>query len=94
MVTNLLVLPGLGSVLAGRKSGYVQIILAVAGFLVTLVALVKIVLVWVQDFQFPADGHLIGVAFIGLAVFLLAWTWSLVTSLAVFKSREAKPPLI
>jgi hypothetical protein len=71
--------------MAGYKSGYVQMVLAVLGFLLTLVALVRIVLVWVQDFQFPTDGHLMGLAFIGMAVFALAWVWSLLTSLAVLR---------
>jgi len=85
LVTNLVVLPGLGSVMAGRKSGYAQIVLALLGFIITLVALVRIVLLWVQDFQFPSGTHLVGAALIGLAVFVLAWGWSLLTSLAVFR---------
>jgi len=75
--------------MGGRKvAGYVQIILGLAGFLITLVALVKIAFAWVQDFQLPADASLYRSAIIGMAVFLGAWTWSLLTSLALLRESE------
>lgn len=86
LVTNLLVLPGLGSVMAGRKAGYLQMVLALAGFIVTLIALVRIVLAWAQEFILPNDPALYRSAIIGIAVFLLSWAWSLLTSLAIFRS--------
>jgi hypothetical protein len=88
LVTNLLVLPGLGSVMAGRKVGYLQMLLSLGGFVLTLVALVRIVLLWAQDFQLPPEPGLYRSAIIGLAVVLLAWCWSLLTSLAEFRRRH------
>ena len=88
LVTNLLVLPGLGSVMAGYKSGYVQIFLAVAGFIITLVAIVSIALVWSREFQLPDDQRLYLAAMIGVVVFLASWCWSLVTSLAIFRRSK------
>jgi hypothetical protein len=78
LITNLLVLPGLGSVMGGRKgSGYSQILLSMAGFLITLVELVKIAVAWVQEFQLPADPALYRWTLIGMGIFLGAWIWSL-----------------
>lgn len=89
LVTNLLVMPGLGSVMASHKTaGYLQMILALAGFVVTLIALVRIVLVWVQEFQLPNDPHLYYAAIAGIAIFLVAWIWSLGTSLTFFREKK------
>jgi len=87
LVTNLLVLPGLGSVMAGFKSGYVQMFLALAGFLVTLVALIQIVLAWAREFLLPDNPRLYESAIGGMAVFLLGWVWSLLTSLILFRKK-------
>jgi hypothetical protein len=88
LVTNLLVMPGLGSIMARRKiAGYLQMALALGGFIVTLVALIRIVLTWAQEFQLPDDPGLYRAAIIGIAVFLLSWFWSLLTSLTLFRSQ-------
>jgi hypothetical protein len=88
LVTNLLVLPGLGSVMAKRKVGYLQMLLALAGFVVTLVALVSVILFWARDFELPNDPRLYRSAIIGIAVFLFSWFWSLATSLTLFRKKE------
>ena len=85
LVTNLLVLPGLGSAMARRKSGYVQMLLALAGFAVTLNAFVRIAIEWAREFLLPDDPALYKSAILGIGVFLVAWTWSLLTSLALFR---------
>ena len=90
LVTNLLVLPGLGSIMGGHKVGYLQILLALVGFVVTLIALIRIVYLWAQEFLLPNDPGLYYSAMIGMAVFLISWTWSLLTSLAIF--RRANEP--
>ena len=89
LVTNLLVMPGLGSVMARRKTaGYLQIVLSLAGFLITLGALIKFALFWVHDFEMPDDPALYRAAIIGIAIFIGAWLWSLVTSLAIFRQGK------
>ena len=87
LVTNLLVLPGLGSVMAGWKRGYAQMFLAVIGFIMTLVALARIVLLWAREFLLPDDPRLYKAAILGMAVFLVSWCWSLMTSLAIFREK-------
>ena len=74
--------------MGGRKTaGYLQILLSIAGFLITLVELVKIAVAWVHEFQLPADPALYRWAIIGMGIFLAAWIWSLLTSLDLL--REA-----
>lgn len=85
LVTNALVLPGLGSVMARRKVGYVQIVLGLGGFFLTLWAVIQIALGWVREYQLPEGGELYQAAFTGLAVFLAAWIWSMLTSLELFR---------
>lgn len=85
LVTNLLVLPGLGSAMARRKSGYIQMLLAFGGFGVTLSALVRIMVEWAREFLLPDDPGLYKAAIAGIGVFLVAWVWSLLTSLALFR---------
>ena len=85
LVSNLLVLPGMGSVMAGRRAGYVQILLGLAGFTLTLIAAARFVLAWSQEFVLPNDPGLYRMAIAGIAIFLVAWFWSLLTSLALFR---------
>jgi hypothetical protein len=88
LVTNLLVLPGLGSVMAGHRIGYLQIIVATAGFLLTFGSLVRIVLLWGREFLLPDDPLLYRVAIGGIIMFFAAWLWSLVLSLRFFRERK------
>lgn len=82
---NLLVLPGLGSFLVGRRmTGVVQAVLACAGAGMSAWWLILLARQWAQDGYFPIDGgrdFRIGVS--GVLVFAVAWVWSLVTSLSV-----------
>ena len=87
LIANLVVLPGLGSVVARRKVGYLQMLLAIGGFVLTLVALIRIVLLWARDYLLPDDPNLYRAAIIGIGIFLFSWTWSLLTSLAVFRQQ-------
>jgi hypothetical protein len=87
-VTNLLVLPGLGSAMARRKSGYPQMLLALGGFGVTLYALVRIVMEWSREFLLPDNPALYKAAIAGIGAFLLAWFWSLITSLSLFRDLK------
>jgi hypothetical protein len=85
LASNLLVLPGLGSCVAGRWiSGIGQIVVSVFGFIITLLWLVAFVRSWMSSHQMPADlGPQFGKALLGLAIFLFAWCWALVTSLFI-----------
>lgn len=93
MLTNLLVLPGLGSFLGGRRvAGCLQILLAIAGFVLTLDWFVTFLSLWWQTAQFPVDGGphlLLGLAGVGL--FGLAWLWGLLTGLSILRRSHHRP---
>ena len=84
LVANLLVLPGLGSLLVGRRVGWIQAALALGGFVLTLVWLVSFLHAWISLGEFPLDaGPDLGRGLYGMAMFGVAWLWSLGTSLHV-----------
>jgi hypothetical protein len=84
LTANLLVLPGLGTFVTGRKSGLVQATLALLGFGLTLFSLTSFVMEWIRLRSLPEDGgpHLVW-GILGIALFGAAWLWSLATGMAV-----------
>lgn len=91
-LTNLLVLPGLGSLVAGRRVGWAQAALALAGLGLFLYGVARLLRDWLAAgaepvFEFtPALGCLLG----GLAVSVVAWLWALVTSLQIHREVRAR----
>lgn len=91
-LTNLLVLPGLGSLAAGRKVGWAQAALALAGLGLFLYGVGRLLRDWLAAgaepvFEFtPALGCLLG----GLAVSVVAWLWALVTSVQIHREVRAR----
>ena len=84
LVANLLVLPGLGSLLVGRRVGWIQAALALGGFVLTLIWLVSFLQAWISLGEFPLDaGPEMARGLYGIALFAVAWLWSLGTSLHV-----------
>lgn len=94
LLTNLLVLPGLGSLLAGRKVGWVQAAVAATGVALTVMWFTSFVTAWVKLEEFPADGgpHL-RLGLLGLGLFAIAWVWALATSLQILRESHCRPPL-
>jgi len=91
LMTNLLVLPGLGSLLVGRRSGWAQAALALLGFALTLVWLVWFAVTWSGTGEFPLDGGpYLGEGVGGVLLFAVSWVWGLVTGLSVV--RKSGPP--
>lgn len=93
LVTNLLVMPGIGSVMAERKiSGVCQIVLASVGLLITFWGLglfvIAIQALKEKEIQAEFDMHSLKIAGLGFAVFFIAWLWSLFTSLQVIKKAK------
>src|SRR5277367_3163863 len=93
LMANLLGLPGLGSLAAGRRAGYAQMVLALGGLALTSAYGVRCLL-W---FASPSNGleqlqdqtgeyfallweHIRG-AFLGFGVFACGWLWGLASGL-------------
>jgi hypothetical protein len=98
--TTNLAMPGFGSLLAGRKSGYPQAALMIVGLIVSVTGAGRL-FVWyaanaskLQDPQGDPVSTLVQMwsvmrwPVLGLAIFGLGWLWALMTSLAIL--REAK----
>jgi hypothetical protein len=90
LAVNLLVLPGAGSLMSGRKVGWLQAALALVGFALTAAWLVSLLAAWVRAGEIVLEGGLdlrLGLA--GIGVFGAAWLWSLASSLdAIRRARR------
>jgi hypothetical protein len=86
LLVNLLVLPGLGSLLAGRWVGWVQALLALSGFALTAGWTAWFVADWIHRGAFPETGgsHL-WLAYAGILLFLAGWCWALATGLRLLR---------
>ena len=91
LLLNLLVLPGLGSLLGRhRLSGLAQIVLTVAGFVMSVLWFVAFLTACLRDGQLPADGGAYarcGVT--GLVLFLGGWLWSLASSVQILRQARS-----
>src|SRR5436309_644679 len=97
-LTSNLALPGSGSLLAGRRSGYSQLVLAMAGLLVITIFGLRFILWalanWSRLHALEADPgeSLLDIwmhlrwALLGFGIALLAWLWALMTSLSILNS--------
>jgi hypothetical protein len=87
--------PGLGSLLAGRKlAGAGQLLLAVAGFGLMLMWFVRLMRDYyglISDAAAAPQLHWGGLIS-GGALFLVAWLWSLVTSLQLLRAVPKNVP--
>ena len=92
LMTNLLVLPGLGSLLAGRRVGWIQAALALVGFALSALWLVWFAAVFFREGGFPLDGGpYLPVGLAGVLLFTMSWIWGLVTGLDILReSRGAR----
>jgi hypothetical protein len=91
LFTNLLVLPGLGSIIAGRRSGWPQAAIALAGFVLTTVWLVWFLAAWSRGGEFPLDpGPYLPVGALGVLLFTVSWVWSLLTGLLIVRDARGR----
>lgn len=85
-----LVLPGLGTFIARRRvSGVLQLVVSQSGFVLMLLWAISYVLEWLKEGVLPTDlgpHGLIGL--VGTALFLLAWIWSLASSVEILLSSR------
>jgi hypothetical protein len=89
LLTNLLVLPGMGSVMAGRRVGYAQGLLALTGFVLTLMFAVELVRDWwsMGEIVLPTSRVLLA-GLVGVMLFALGWSWGLATGLKLLRDAE------
>jgi hypothetical protein len=98
LVANLAVLPGLGSIGANKRVGYVQIVLAIAGMAMSLYFAIWMINLLVtryspdqeissisELFRWPEEKTRYGIGASGIALFGIAWIWALATSLALMR---------
>jgi hypothetical protein len=102
VTTNQFVLPGLGSLVAGRRTGYLQAALAVIGFVCSAMFAVWLIRTWLGLHPMPEDWetwkalfaqwkpHLI-LGAVGFGGFGIAWLWALASSLAILRESRSAP---
>jgi TM2 domain-containing membrane protein YozV len=89
-MTNLLILPGLGSILLKRRiSGLVQLALSFLGLGLMLVCIVDFIRTWTEEGALPTEPtpHL-GTGLFGLLVAAVAWLWAAGSGLAAVREAE------
>jgi hypothetical protein len=104
LTANLLGVPGLGSLAAGRRVGYGQMILSLTGLALTSAFGVRFI-VWyaahsaevnqVGDDGMAHFGELwvhLRWAFLGIGVFVIAWLWALASSLSILAQAKSTVP--
>jgi hypothetical protein len=106
-LTTNIALPGFGSLVAGRKSGYPQALLSIGGMVVSVIFGVRALLWMLTNWsrmhdpavdQFAVMGEMWAVlrwAILGFAIFGVGWLWALVTSYGIIhsaKTDSAVPP--
>lgn len=92
---NQLATPGLGSIMAGRYvAGIGQLVLALAGFALILAWFVLLMGQVVRQMNDggAASNSPAWLGESGAVVFVVAWIWSLVTSLSVLRESKANEP--
>jgi hypothetical protein len=97
-------MPGFGSLMAGRKSGYPQVLLGMGGMVLTVIFGVRALLWMLANWsrmhdpavdQFEVMSQMWQVlrwAFLGMAIFGLGWLWALVSSYGIVQSAKNDAP--
>jgi len=94
-MTNVLVLPGAGTLAAGRRlTGFVQAILALLGFVLVCAWMVYWVGEMVRTATLPEGlGPHAGLGLFGLLLAVVSWVWGLLSGLAILReAREGLSP--
>jgi len=87
---NLVVLPGLGSVLAGRiVSGVLQMLASIVGFILGVIWLLQLISLYASDDKLPDLSSLPFTTLVsGGVLFALGWFWSLASSLQILRDAR------
>src|SRR6185503_5582799 len=94
LLTNLLVMPGVGSWMAGqRKLGATHFALSLAGLVLMMTWVGCYLHDWITHEAMPAAfGPHPWVAVLGVVLFTGTWLWSLMSSLALVRLADTAPP--
>lgn len=99
-----LVMPGSGSLIAGRAVGYIQLVFALTGLAISFITTMQTVLWYFQNYQrlnassdpfapiIELGRHLI-YPIVGLGIFLVAVVWALFTSWRIIRSTPPRLPV-
>jgi hypothetical protein len=103
-LTSNIALPGSGSLMAGRKSGYPQVLLGIGGMILTVIfglrGLLWMLANW-SRMRDPATDQIAVMsdmwsvlrwAFLGMAIFGLGWLWALATGYSIVRSAKNDSP--
>ncbi len=103
-LTTNLALPGFGSLVAGRASGYPQAALSIGGMVVTMVFGIRLFIWYLANWSrlnsqsdpFSALEELwlhLRWPLLGLVLFLVGWLWALATSLQILHAAKENSPI-
>jgi hypothetical protein len=86
---NALVLPGAGSLMLGRRSGWIQAALSIAGFVLGMVWLVHVARQWMAGGlgALRPIPHL-GAGLLALGLMVGAWVWGMCTAWAAVRQAR------
>ena len=97
---NQLAFPGMGTIMAGRRSGYLQAAIMLAGFFLTMHFLLGCIMSIVQLIIHSQGGEVrygeiirpyAGAGIVGLALCVTAWCWALISSIAIVRDATRPP---
>jgi hypothetical protein len=92
-VANLAALPGLGSLAAGRRIGFAQAALALAGFGLSLLWLAGFIRDWLEEGELHLGWRpTLWVGLAGIGLFGIAWLWALGTSRKLLQATSPIGP--
>ena len=102
-----LAIPGMGSLVGGRKVGYAQLLVCFTGFGLSLVTGVRCVYWVLAHWDELHDPNLIDPfaalrevfsqmrwPLLGIVLFIFAWLWALLTSYSLLRAASATPPTL
>jgi hypothetical protein len=83
--------PGLGTIAAGRKLGYLQAVMGLGGFVLSLIGFIGLLREWAAAGEMPE--HVtpsLWVGLLGIALWGSGWLWALASSMKLHReAREA-----
>ena len=93
LLTNVVGVPGLGTLMAERWEGVPQLTLAIAGGVLITWWLIAFMIAELRTMEIPPPGGpALALVLWGLALFTAGWLWALASSVAVFRATKRRPP--